>query len=279
MGVLPEDKKRKILAELDEKPEQEEFLRTMECLDKYEVSPPDAQSTEAMIAFLKPVFAQTVPAMRERPAKPLPALGVWQLLLPQARLLGKWFVLGTALLLLAGLTITNAADGNTLKFLANAAPALGILTLLYEFRAKHSGVSELEASCPYSPVQLATARLMVILGFDILLCLAATPLVSYWQGRVLGMVVMSWLAPLLFLLGVALFFSLRLGITGGCLVSAAVWALQLTAGKGESVFSLLLTGRPGLLADMAGLLTGAALVAYSCKHWNAAVGDRNGQRN
>ncbi len=268
---MPTDRKYEIVAELGEERDTEELVRTMEYLDNFTVISPSRQATDDLIAILKPVVRQQLtPGQTAAPvgAARHPGLpAVLQLVGPQTMLLSKWFVVAAALVILAGLAITNAGNGNPLLFLANASPVLGILSIFYEFRAKLSGVNELETACPYSPAQLATARLLVVLAYDILLCLAVTPVVGYWQGLVLWQVVVSWLGPLLLMLGIALAASLRLGIAGGCLVSTAVWALQLAVSEGQSLFSLLLPRQPLFTADFISLLTGTALILYAYKRW------------
>ena len=271
MSAPQEDKKHRIITELGEETGREELLKTMGQLDKFTVTPPSAKATEDLIAFLKPVMREEASARKvtsaacseEYSGVPL----VLQLVRPQAMLLSKWFILASALVLLAGLQLTNEFNGNTLLFLANASPVLGILTVFYEFRAKLSGVNELEAACPYSPAQLAAARLIVVLGYDILLCAAATPLVSYWQGGIMWQVVVGWLAPLMLMLGIALAVSLRFGIVGGCIVSSTVWALQLMVSGGNSVFSLLLAEGQTVAANLASLTVGILLLLYSYKRW------------
>ncbi|SMD15822.1 hypothetical protein [Sporomusa malonica] len=271
MTEMPDNKKQQILAETGQD-DNEKLMHTLELLDSYKITPPSGQDTAKLIALLKPVLKEQIPLLPVDKSQPLPEfcgrLNMLQLVQPQAMLLSKWFMAMCTIILMSGLALTNAVDGNTLLFLANASPVLGILTVLYEFRAKHSGVSELEAACPYSPAQLATARLIVVLGFDILLCLLATPAVSYWQERVLWQVITSWLGPLLLMLGIALAASLRLGIAGGCLVSAVAWIVQLATAKGASLFSILLPGQPVYFSDILGMVSGAVLILYSYKRWN-----------
>lgn len=271
MSIQPSDKKEQIIAELGEEQKRQTLLWTMEQLDKYAVTSSSAKAEDELIALLKPVLREQAvsPATNQAAGTGVPV--VFRLVRPQAMLLSRWFILVSALVLLAGLVLANAADGDTLRFLANASPILGLLTVLYEFRAKLSSVNELEAACPYSPAQLAAARLLVVLGYDILLCLAVTPVVGYWQGLVLWQVVISWLAPLLFMLGIALAVSLRLGIFGGCLVSGTVWALQFAVNRGGSVFLIILPGQSVVLADLISLAMGVALILYSYRRWNAAM--------
>lgn len=265
------DKKYEIYTEFNEIMPEEELMRTLDRLDQCEVPAPSEQSTEALIAMLKPIFAEehVVSAAVKRRVyeqeydRSSPVL---QLIKPQCMLLSKWFIILSLLSLFIGLFMTNAFDGDTLRFLANASPLLGILTVLYEFRAQHSNMQELEAACPYSPAQIAAARLLIVLGYDILLCLLATSVIGYWHDGILWRVVISWLAPLLFVLGVALCASLKLGISGGCLVSSIAWILQWKSGKG-SMLAYFLPNYP-LFIDCASLMIGIGLIFYAYKRWN-----------
>jgi hypothetical protein len=280
------NKKGQILTELGEETEQAELVQTMEHLDHFTVDAPSAESVEALIAFLKPILQEElfmtqeddrVILTSEEPSVSIKVgvsgrcrmPGVLQLVQPQAMLLSRWFVLASVLILIVGLWITKAVNGNMLHFLANASPFLGIFTVFYEFRAKLSGTLELEIACPYSPAQLAAARLLVVLSYDILLCLVATPFVSYCQGQMLWQVIVSWFAPLLLVLGIALAVALRFGIVGGCLVAATIWMVQLAASARGPMAVLLLPKKVAIFADFISMGVGALLLLYAYLHWKS----------
>lgn len=285
MSNQPSDKKYRILTELGEETEREALVQTMERLDQYTVTAPSAHSTDELIAFLTPILQNRTSMAHDVKAKPAPSGAdaplkaaitghrklpvVLQLIQPQAMLLSRWFVLISVLVLIAGLAITKAVNGNMLRFLANASPVLGILTVFYEFRAKLSGTNEMEAACPYSPAKLAAARLLVVLSYDTLLCLAATPFVSYGQVQMLWQVIVSWFAPLLLMLGIALAVSLRFEIVGGCLVAATVWVLQLTVSERGSMAALILPKQPAVFGDFISMGIGALLLLYAYQHWKS----------
>jgi hypothetical protein len=275
MSMLSRAKQEQILIELGEETDRVDLLRTMEQLDRYQVTPPTDLETADLVAFLKPILSEQ-PTGAFKTVEKTPS-GGWgrlpillQLVRPQLMLLSKWFVLTSVLFLLAGVALTNAINGNTMKFLTNAAPLLGILTVFFEFRAKLSGMDELEAVCPYYPVQLATARLLVVLGYDILLCLAVTPWVSCGQSRMLWQVMLGWFAPLLMMLGVALAVSLHFRIMNGCLVAAAIWVLQLAVSEGK--LAALFLNQSALTADFIRLGVGILLLVYAYLRWNAVIG-------
>jgi hypothetical protein len=277
MPLLSKAKHKQILTELGEETGRADLLRTMEQLDQYQVTPPTKQETADLIALLKPILpdqsAGTFEPIKEAPNIEWGRLPtVMQLVRPQLMLLSKWFVLASVLVLLVGLALINAVNGNTLKFLTNAAPLLGILTVFFEFRAKLNGMDELEAVCPYSPAQLATARLLVVLGYDILLCLMVTPLVSFGPGQLLWQVMLGWLAPLLMMLGVALAVSLHFRIMNGCLVATALWVLQLVVNERRIAVLGLVPDQAALLVDLIRLGVGIMLLVYSYLRWNGATG-------
>jgi hypothetical protein len=272
MTIKPADKKQALLTELEE--DDMELEKTLDLLDSFTVTPPSPADTDRLLALLTPVLEDKASAdnpsscPEDTPGNPF---FVWlQFTLAQTKLLSKWFIIFSALLFLSGLSLTSAFDGDTLRFMANASPLLGILTVLYQFRAIYNNMNELEASCPYTPAQLASARLQAVLGYDILLCLAATPLVSY-ENPILWQTITHWLAPLLFTLGIALFGSLELGIVGGCLLSTAAWALNLAINKeGKSPFSILFPQTPGIYLDLLSAALGLALLAFSLSRLNRA---------
>ncbi|TCL70893.1 hypothetical protein EDC14_100838 [Hydrogenispora ethanolica] len=280
MSIQSIDEQERILAEIGAEADRSELLQTMAYLERCPVAPPSEQATEALIASLKPLLVEAESPRAEQPATGtiMPARGwklplLLQLARPQAMLLSKGFIAFSMLLLLAGLALTHVAHGNMMKYLANAAPILGLLTVFYEFRAKFNGVSELEAACPYSAAQLAAARLLVVLGYDIVLCLVATPMVSYGQGRLLGLVIVGWLAPLLLMMGIALTASLWLGIGGGCLVAATVWGLQFAFAlhKGGPLMALFYAGMTPLSADLLSMALGTLLLFFTYRRWNSTM--------
>jgi hypothetical protein len=273
MSMLSKAKQGQILTELEEATDRAALMQTMEQLDEYQVTPPAERDTADLIALLKP----HLPEQPVSSYKPLHETlhrvpTVLQLVRPQMMLLNKWFVAVSILILLAGLGLTNAVNGNTLKFLTNAAPILGILTVFFEFRAKLSGMDELEAVCPYSPAQLAAARLLVVLGYDILLCLVVTPLVGFWQGQLFWRVMVGWFAPLLMILGIALAVSLHFRIMNGCLTATAFWALQMILSEAKTVPLTLVFNRSPLTLDLIRMGLGGLLLLYAFLRWNTVTG-------
>lgn len=112
-------------------------------------------------------------------------------------------------------------------------PLLAFVGTAVAFRGTATRVLELELVCLPSPMQLALARLVVVLGYDVGLGLALSLLL--WvsgTGQVLALV-LSWFMPLLLVAGLALVLSLRFSIEVAASVAYISWlavlALQATS--------------------------------------------------
>ena len=82
---------------------------------------------------------------------------------------------------------------------------------------------ELELVCPPSPLQLVMARLVIVLGYDVGLGLALG--LVLWAGgaeHVLALT-LSWLMPLLLVVGLALLLSLRLPVQAAASLAYGSW--------------------------------------------------------
>lgn len=269
MTIKSADKKQALLAELGEM-ETEGLQKTLDLLDNYSITPPSPADTDYLLHQLTPILEQSAPtdfvvAQNDTPSFAADRL---QLAISQTRLFSWRFVAVSIVFFLLGIKLTTALNGDTLRFLANASPLLGILTILYQFRANYNHMSELEAACPYTPAQLTLAKLIAVLCYDILLGLAATPFASY-GNYVLWQVVAHWLAPLLLTLGIALLGSLGFGISGGCLLSAAAWAFNLAVSKdGKSILSYLLPQISIVYIDLLSGALGLTILAFSFSRLN-----------
>lgn len=272
------EKKIQVLADIDEAEYEPEMARVFDQLDSYPIEYPTPQMTLQLIETLKPVLTENTarqalqPRFKEQMME-LAAHGnffaLLKLVRPQISLLGAWFIVFTTVVMLAGIYFSCQVGADSLRFLANASPILGILTLLYEYRAKRYGVSEMEAACPYSPGQLASARMMIVLCYDIVLCLIASAAVVAWQQVVLWNLILNWLSPLVFILGISLAISFPMGIWGGCLSGMTVWIMQASLTDGYSIFRLLLPQQP-VMANLCGLAAGIGLLVYCLYYWRNA---------
>ena len=266
MTIQSAEKKHALIAELGET-DIDGLTKTLEVLDNYTVTPPSAEATDHLLKILTSELPEQ-PVQKNFTAEkntPFFIFARLQLVLSQTRLFSCSFIALSILLLLCGMGLTTMLNGDTVRFLTNAAPLLGILTVLYQFRSNYNHMNELEDARPYTPAQLAAARLLLVLVYDTSLCLVATFLVSYNHYE-LWQLIAHWLAPLFLTLGIALFSSLHFGIWGGCLLSTAVWGVNLAASKdGKSIFSVL---APYL--DIIGTAIGLILLTLSYRRLSRA---------
>ena len=282
------DKYKEILNEIDKDEHDEEMVAVLNKLSEYTVPKPTAAMTSSLLCNLKAVLQEnasqeSVPLLKpvnrvaiERSAGDGSLLSVLRLVKLQLNILSWRFIAITSLIIFAGIFLTNG-DSASLIFLTNGAPMLGLLTLFYEQRAEIYGTNELEASCPYTPAQLASARIIVTLGYTILVCLAATGLIALSfsdmltnEKLLLWKTILGWLAPMVFFLGVALAVSLRVGAMYGCGAAFFLWVAQIIfeqSDVGKNLIQISLV-RSGLIQQLPMLLlvTGLLLIAIYLRY-------------
>lgn len=113
--------------------------------------------------------------------------------------------------------------------LAIASPLVAALGASYALRSFGRGPWEVELSCPITPVSMALGRLVIVLAYVIGLSLVVTLAlgaghVPEGAPRLLWLVVLSWLAPVLFLGAFSLYVSLWVSPLAGAVASLAVWS-------------------------------------------------------
>lgn len=270
------NKREKILGDIGEEQVNSDMNYVFDQLDTYHIPPPSIEATNQLIQTLKPIFSQERAGVnRERRFREvmedacsqngIPV--ILQLVGSQTALMGKEFITLTMVLLVVGLLAANIFESSSSKFLITVSPFLGLLTLFYEYRARLYKVEEMEGTCRYSPAQVAAARILVVLGYNVVLCTAATVMIASSFAIVIGHLMMNWLAPLLLMIGIALFTSLKLGITGGCMTAGGVWAGQITLMDGDSFLHLLLPGLTTGTADAVSIVIGIGLLYFSLRIW------------
>jgi len=272
------DKRQLILREIGEDPENSDMSCVFDQLDKYCIDLSSAEASKQLIQNLKPVLIRE--AIGERPGhrfrdiladtrqqNSLPE--IIQLVGSQAVLMSRWFIALTITFLVMGIMLISAFQNDWPKFLVTASPLLGLLTFFYEYRAQLYKVEEMEAVCRYSPAQVAAARILVVLGYNVLLCTAATLLVESSYKFTIWKLILNWLAPLLLILGIALFASLKSGIKGGCATAGAVWIAQITLMDGCSLLYFVLPNLTTVVTDIISMLFGMGLIYYSLSIWQS----------
>src|SRR5207244_13163963 len=121
--------------------------------------------------------------------------------------LAFWLVSALVTLLGAAVVLSNVLPNQEVVLRASG-PLLAYLGTIAAFRGRGARVLELELVCLPSLLQLAVARLVIVLGYDVALGLALS--LVFWAGgtgQVLELT-LSWLMPLLLVAGLALLLSL-----------------------------------------------------------------------
>jgi len=138
-------------------------------------------------------------------------------------------------------------------------PFLAYLGTSIAFRGTTARALECELVCPPSPVQLALARLVVVLGYDVALGLALS--LALWVGGTeqVAALMLSWFMPLLLVAGLALALSLRLSIQVAASLAYGGWLAALAMDANVNLPLLRLT--PATDALLGGI--GLALLAVA----------------
>ncbi len=166
--------------------------------------------------------------------------------------LGFWLVSALVTLLGAVVVLSNVLPDQGLV-LRVSGPLLAYLGSIAAFRGREARVWELELVCLPSPLQLAIARLVIVLGYDIGLSLALGLLLwAGGSGQVLALT-LSWLMPLLLVTGLALLLSLRLSIQAATSLAYGCWLAILAIGTISNLQVLLLAPALSVLPGCIGL--------------------------
>jgi hypothetical protein len=161
----------------------------------------------------------------------------------QVSLFGPAFWLVSALVTCVGavavLSIDRAQPAQALVvqalMLRASGPLLAYLGTVIAFRGMQGRVLECELVCLPSPLQLALARLVIVLGYDIGLGLALSLMLALGgAGQVLSLI-LSWFMPLLLVAGLALLLSLRLSIPAAATLAYGSWLVLLVIQAASSL--------------------------------------------
>jgi hypothetical protein len=158
--------------------------------------------------------------------------------------LGFWLVSALVTLLGAAVVLSHMRLDQELVLRASG-PLLAYLGTIIAFRGREARVMELELVCLPSPLQLAVARLVIVLGYDVGLSLALS--LVLWvggSGQVLELT-LAWLMPLLLVAGLALLLTLRLSVQTAAFLAYGIWLAFLAISTISNLQVLLLA--PALL--------------------------------
>jgi hypothetical protein len=224
-------------------------------------SPADTQRLLVRLATALPALSpvrQAIRAHRQRQGA-----GVRWLLATariQVSLFGPafWLVSALVTLLGAGVVLSKVLPDQGLLLRASG-PFLAYLGTSIAFRGTTARALECELVCPPSAVQLALARLVVVLGYDVALGLALS--LALWVGGTeqVAALMLSWFMPLLLVAGLALALSLRLSIQVAASLAYGGWLAALAMDANVNLPLLRLT--PATDALLGGI--GLALLAVA----------------
>jgi hypothetical protein len=180
--------------------------------------------------------------------------------------LGFWLVSALVTLLGAAVVLGRVIPDQELA-LRVSGPLLAYLGTIVAFRGKGARVLELELVCLPSPLQLAIARLVMVLGYDVGLSLALSLLLwASGSGQVLALT-LAWFMPLLLVAGLALLLSLRLSVQIATSLAYGSWLAFLAISAISPLRVLFLV--PGL-SVLPGCI-GLALLALALLRMPAAM--------
>jgi hypothetical protein len=224
-----------------------DLLPALQRLSEWQAPQPSAADTRRLLAYLTPALPVPSPvrqAIREYRQRHISLL--LSIARAQVSLLGLEFWLVSALITLLGVIVVLSRLLPDQELVLRASgPLLAYLGTIIAFRGKDARVLELELVCLSSPLQLALARLVIVLGYDVGLSLALG--LALWaggSGQALALT-LSWLMPLLLVAGLALLLSLRLSMPAAASVAYGCWLAFLAISTASPLQTLLLS--PALL--------------------------------
>jgi hypothetical protein len=229
--------------------ESADLLPVVQRLSEWQAPRPDPADTQRLLARLSTELTALSPIRRairdyrERRISFLLATAR-----AQVSLFGLRFWLLSAFITAIGAAVVlSKVLPDQLVVLRASGPLLAYLGTIVAFRGRGSRVLELELVCLASPLQLAVARLVIVLGYDVALGFALS--LVLWAGgtgQVL-LLTLSWLMPLLLVAGLALLLSLRLAVEAAASVAYASWLAVLALITTANLQTLLLGPQLSLL--------------------------------
>lgn len=241
----------------------ESLLPVVRKLHTWQIPQPAPHETARLLAAL-------LPPEPRRDTPELPLLHAWLVLCCQVQVVARSIWLASALTIALGalLTLFNSDVFGSLPISLLAPLAAGIgLALIYN---DDDPLREMENATPTGVIWITLARMCLVFAFDLGIALAASLTLALLSPALsLSALVLSWLAPMLFLSGLAYFLSV---FTGDAVLSAmlclGLWGvlvltrLLTASGLGSLPLPDLLapTSLPFLPIIAAALLAGGLLL-------------------
>jgi hypothetical protein len=224
-----------------------DLLPTLHRLSEWRAPEPSLAETQRLIAGLISALPAPSPVRQAiRTHRQRQGAGLRWLLATacaQVNLVGLDFWLVSVLVTLVGAVVVSTMSNLPAQELVLRAcgPFLAFLGTNITFRGTREHVLEFELVCPPPPVQLAIARLVIVLGYDVGLALALS--LALWvggAGQILALT-LSWFMPLLLVAGLALLLSLYVSIQVAASVAYGSWLAVLVLNSASSLQALPLT--------------------------------------
>jgi hypothetical protein len=195
---------------------------------------PSRRETEALLANLQKALESTTTRAGRAPgilsilASELKA--VLSVARAQLMVFPAAFWVASGVVMLGGVFLVGLGldPSRTLVFYL-VGPLLAYLGMRSAFQGTSLGVLELELACPISPRQLTVARLVVMLGYQVLTGLLLSAPLWLTGGRAMLSLTSVWLAPLLLASGLTLVLSLRVSMPRAAALVYAGWMVTVLA--------------------------------------------------
>ncbi|MER5619708.1 hypothetical protein ABT061_01550 [Streptosporangium sp. NPDC002544] len=189
------------------------------------------------------------------------------LLAMEARLVHPmiWLVSVVTVVISVFFTLTKGPDAGPL--LALAASLIAMVGAAASYGPGHDDAFELVAVTPTSPRVILLARVTLVFGYDLVLALAASTVLSSRGAAPAGLtsLIMSWLGPMVLLAAFTLLLSVCWNPTGAMSSGLAVWTAYALCTTTElpviDVFRPLWTTTPATVALALALLLAAVIAA------------------
>jgi hypothetical protein len=267
----------------------EQLSEVAEALDRYTLAMPTASDTERLLErmALAECFGKREVSQRrtgldgfleedgEYSCEPegawLRFKSITRVVRSQTRLFDWPFWLVSAFLILLGGWLGFYAEGRPgINPLVMIVPLLAALSVCAAFRTFGTPMFELEMTMPVTPAQLVYGRLCLILGVDMVLALAVSPMAASGKQD-LGGLIADWLLPLAVTSMAALAAVLYVRPFPAAGISLAIWAALLLLNHNQ-VSSGALDGSRVIVSDgMVRILAAAALaVSFALIHHRIA---------
>jgi hypothetical protein len=154
---------------------------------------------------------------------------LWQLLRGQAPLVrrGIWLASGltTALGVLVAIATLHQSIGSFT--LALIAPVVAAFGMAFIYGPENDPSLEIAISTPTSPRLVLLSRLTLVFGYDLLLALIASLVLTAMHGFTLWTLIELWFAPMLFLSALTLVVSLLINPLVAMTGALVLWGLRL----------------------------------------------------